>query len=77
MWLYNVGGHEVIAINNEYANRRTNLPYEGEAAGTPQGLEDVRLLQGIQGVTVIEVAADDRGRYKIVVDSPFNRRIDH
>ena len=77
MWLYNIDGSEVIAVNNEYANRRTNLPYEGDAAGTPQSLDDVRIFQGIQGVTIIEVAPDDSGQYKIVVDSPYNRRIDH
>ena len=83
MWLYNIDGHEVIAVNNEFANRGTNLPYkgtyapEGSAAGTPQDLDGVRLFQGIQGVTVFEVAPDDSGQYRIVVDSPFNRRIDH
>ncbi|MEQ9694136.1 PhoX family phosphatase [Shimia sp. SDUM112013] len=77
MWLFSIDGREVIAINNEYANRKTNLPYAGDAAGTPQSLEDVRLLQGIQGVTIFEVAPKDGGGYDIVVDSPFNRRIDH
>ncbi|KMW58264.1 putative phosphatase [Candidatus Rhodobacter oscarellae] len=74
MWLYSVDGHELLAVNNEYANRKTNLP---GSEGVPQSLEDVQLLQGIQGVTVLEVAPDDSGAYQIVVDSPFNRRIDH
>ncbi|MEO0864947.1 MAG: alkaline phosphatase PhoX, partial [Pseudomonadota bacterium] len=74
MWLFNIDGHEVMAVNNEYANRKTNLP---ATEGVPQNLEDVQLLQGIQGVTVFEVAAKDDGSYGIVVDSPFNRRIDH
>ncbi|MEL6884417.1 MAG: PhoX family phosphatase [Pseudomonadota bacterium] len=74
MWLFNIDGHEVMAVNNEYANRKTNLP---ATEGVPQNLEDVQLLQGIQGVTVFEVAAKDDGSYGIVLDSPFNRRIDH
>ncbi|MEM9238622.1 MAG: PhoX family phosphatase, partial [Pseudomonadota bacterium] len=77
MWLFSIDGHEVIAVNNEYANRKTNLNYEGDAAGIPQSLEDVQLFQGIQGVTVFEVARVEGGGYEIVVDSPFNRRIDH
>ena len=43
MWLFTIDGREVVAVNNEYANRKTNLPYEGDAAGTPQSLDDVRL----------------------------------
>ena len=77
MWLYNIDGHEVVAVNNEYANRKTNLPYKEDAAGTPQSLDDVLIFQGIQGVTVFEIAPDDSGQHKIVVDSRFNRRIDH
>jgi secreted PhoX family phosphatase len=75
MWLYSIDGHEVIAVNHEYANRETNLP------GNPDGLalnaDDVLKMQRIQGVTVMEVAPKDGGGYGIVVDSPFNRRIDH
>ncbi len=74
MWLYNVDGHEIIAVNNEYANRKTNL---GNEEGVSKSADDVRKLQGIQGVTVFEVAANDDGRYGIVVDSPFNRKVDH
>ncbi|MEP6018445.1 MAG: PhoX family phosphatase [Paracoccaceae bacterium] len=74
MWLYNIDGHEVIAVNNEYANRKTNL---GNEEGVSKSVEDVKKLQGIQGVTVLEVAPQDNGQYGIVVDSPFNRRIDH
>ena len=77
MWLYSIDGREVIAVNNEYANLKTNLPYEGDAAGIPQSLDDVRKLQGIQGVTIFEVAKVEGGGYRMVVDSPYNRSIDH
>ena len=74
MWLYSVDGREVIAVNSEYANLKTNLP---GSEGVPQSAEDVLMLQRIQGVTVMEVAKGDDGKYGVVVDSPFNRRIDH
>ncbi len=74
MWLYSIDGHEVIAVNSEYANREINLPASG---GVPQNADDVLMLQRIQGVTVMEVAPKSGGGYEVVVDSPFNRRIDH
>ncbi|MFD1343836.1 PhoX family protein [Litorisediminicola beolgyonensis] len=74
MWLYSIDGHEVIAVNSEYANLKTNLP---QSEGVPQSADDVLMLQRIQGVTVMEVAPKDGGGYEVVVDSPFNRRIDH
>ncbi len=42
----------------------------------PQSLDDVKILQNMQGVTVMEVAEGADG-WQIVVDSPFNRRIHH
>jgi secreted PhoX family phosphatase len=74
MWLYSIDGHEMIAVNSEYANRKTNLP---NSEGVPQSADDVLMLQRIQGVTIMEVAPKENGEYGIVVDSPFNRRIDH
>ncbi|MFK7868908.1 MAG: PhoX family phosphatase [Roseobacter sp.] len=74
MELFHVDGKEVIAVNSEYANRKTNLP-EAED-GTPRDADDVRLLQNLQGVTVMEVAEGDNG-WEVVVDSPYNRRIHH
>ncbi len=74
MWLFNVDGHELIAVNHEFANRKTNLPQNEKGRAT--SLDNVLKMQRIQGVTVMEVAKID-GTYAIVVDSPFNRRIDH
>jgi secreted PhoX family phosphatase len=39
-------------------------------------LEDVRKLQNLQGVSVMEVTEGENG-WNVVVDSPFNRRIHH
>ncbi len=73
MELFNINGHEVIAVNHEYVNKGTNLPATG---GDVNSAEDVRKLQNLQGVTVMEVARGEAG-WEVVVDSPFNRRIHH
>jgi secreted PhoX family phosphatase len=74
METFSFNGHELIAINHEYTNRGTNLPAAQD--GTPANAEDVRKLQNLQGVTVMEVRESDGG-WNIVTDSPFNRRIHH
>lgn len=67
-------GHQLIAINHEYTNRKTNLPAAQE--GTPANAGDVLKLQNLQGVTVMEVREGDNG-WEVVKDSPYNRRIHH
>jgi secreted PhoX family phosphatase len=67
-------GRQLLAINHEYTNRDVNLAPEQE--GVPASLDDVRKLQNLQGVSVIEVAEGENG-WEIVKDSPFNRRITH
>ena len=74
MELFTLGGRQVIAVNHEYVNPKLNLPQNDK--GTPASSEDVRKLQNLQGVTVMEVAEGEDG-WRIVVDSPLNRRIDH
>jgi len=67
-------GHELIAVNLEYTNRDINLPQS--EGGVPASLDDVRKLQKLQGVTVMEVEQGEGG-WRVVVDSPYNRRITH
>ncbi|MFV0513910.1 MAG: PhoX family protein [Jhaorihella sp.] len=67
-------GHELIAINHEYTNRGTNLPAAQD--GAPVSADDVRKLQNLQGVAVMEIRETEDG-WSIVTDSPFNRRIHH
>jgi len=74
MELFSYQGHELIAVNHEYTNRKTNLPAAQE--GTPASADDVLKLQNLQGVTVMEVAQGENG-WSVVVDSPFTRRIHH
>ena len=72
MELFNIGGRQVIAVNHEYVNPEINLPKEQEEKVKSES--DVRLLQNLQGVTVMEVAETPEG-WAIVKDSSFNRRI--
>lgn len=74
MEFFTVGGRQVIAVNHEYVNPKLNLPQND--GGTPASAEDVRKLQNLQGVTVMEVEEGEDG-WRIIVDSPLNRRIDH
>lgn len=74
MELFVIGGRQVIAVNHEYVNPKINLPHAPE--GKPQSADDVKILQNMQGVTVMEVAEGENG-WQIVLDSPLNRRIHH
>ena len=74
MELFNVDGREILVVNSEYTNNKINLPHLED--GIPASLDDVRILQHLQGVTVMELAQNDDG-WSVVVDSPLNRRIHH
>ncbi|MCT4553208.1 MAG: PhoX family phosphatase [Pelagimonas sp.] len=71
---YVVDGKQLITVNSEYVNPKINLPAASE--GVPQSAEEVKLLQSLQGVTVMEIADTGAG-YDVVLDSPYNRRITH
>ena len=72
MALFMHGRRHILAVNNEYVNRR--IIYGNRASGTPENADDVRKGKAGHGVTVVEVAERD-GRWSIVHDSPYNRRI--
>ncbi|WP_299208608.1 PhoX family phosphatase [uncultured Tateyamaria sp.] len=74
MHLFTVGNKQILAVNNEYANRKTNLPNNAE--GVPASADDVLIFQNLQGVTIMEVAEGNDG-WSVVIDSPYNRRITH
>jgi secreted PhoX family phosphatase len=74
MELFLIGDRQVIAINQEYANRKVNLPQAPD--GVPRDAADVLKLQNLQGVAVMEIAEGENG-WEVVLDSPFNRRITH
>ena len=54
MELFEIGGHQVIAVNHEYANPEVNLPHSVD--GVPATAEEVAKLQNLQGVAVFEIA---------------------
>ncbi|MBW8636953.1 PhoX family phosphatase [Hoeflea sp. WL0058] len=72
MELFVIGGKQVIAVNHEYTNRKTNLPQTAD--GVPRDGQDVLKLQNLQGIAVFEIVENDTG-WTVVLDSPFNRRI--
>ena len=72
MALFDDGGRSVLAVNNEYVNR--SVMYGGAGNGKPQNADDVRKGKAGHGVSVVEIAQSD-GRWSIVIDSPYNRRI--
>ncbi|MEX0371008.1 MAG: PhoX family phosphatase [Tateyamaria sp.] len=75
MELFNIGGGtELLVVNSEYVNTKTNLPENED--GKPASAGDVLRLQNFQGVSVMEVTEGDNG-WEVVVDSPYNRRIHH
>lgn len=74
MELFVIGDKQVIAVNHEYVNPKINLPHTED--GKPQSAGDVKKLQNLQGVAVMEVEEGDNG-WHVVVDSPLNRRITH
>jgi len=74
MELFEVGDKQLIAVNHEYVNPKINLPNNEDGKATSS--ENVRKLQNLQGVSVMEVEETGEG-WKVVVDSPYNRRIHH
>lgn len=72
MALFVIDGRTVLAINNEYANR--SIMYHANETKLPESPEDAKKGMAAHGVSVIEVAETD-GKWGIVKDSPYNRRI--
>ena len=88
MEAFTMDGRQLIAVNHEYVNPEVNLPQnmaeetaeDGTRSMVPSGMpetaDQVRILQNMQGVTIMEVAEGPDG-WQIVTDSPYNRRIHH
>lgn len=74
MELFLIGDKQVLVVNHEYANTKTNLP--NHVDGKAGSAEDVLKLQNLQAIAVVEVAEGEDG-WSVVVDSPFNRRLTH
>ena len=65
------GNRGLLCINHEYG---TNFHVFGENR-LPNSLEEVRRSQHVHGVSVVEIAEDNGGKWDVVLDSPYNRRI--
>ena len=72
MALFQVGGRNLLAVNNEYVN--LGIIYGGAGDGAPHTADDVRKGKAGHGISVVEIARHD-GMWSIVKDSPYNRRI--
>jgi len=72
MALFANQGRYILAVNNEYTNRK--IIYGNRETGLPENADDVRKGKAAHGVSVMEIAQTD-GKWGVVVDSPFNRRI--
>ncbi len=72
MSLFAHRGRTILAANNEYVNR--SIIYGNRASKLPETADDVRKGKAGHGVSVVEITRRD-GRWGIVQDSPYNRRI--
>ena len=72
MELFAHQGRTILAVNNEYTN--LNVMYGNREGGVPMNADDAIKGKAAHGVTVCEIARVD-GRWQVVVDSPYNRRI--
>ncbi len=65
-------GRQILAVNNEYVNRR--VFFGNRVSGLPENANDVRKGQAAHGISVVEID-QVRGRWSVVKDSLYNRRI--
>ena len=72
MAVFDDGGRTILAVNNEFVNRR--IMFGGVGLGVPETADDVRKGKAGHGVSIVEIAQRN-GRWSIVLDSPYNRRI--
>ncbi len=72
MSLFTSGNRHVLAVNNEYTNR--SIIYGNRQTKLPEGADDVRKGKAAHGVSVMELR-NNGGRWSVVKDSPYNRRI--
>ncbi|MCP5368373.1 MAG: PhoX family phosphatase [Hyphomicrobiales bacterium] len=72
MYLFSYRGRSILTVNNEYVN--VPIIYGNRDSKKPETADDVRKGKAGHGITVMEIALKD-GKWGIVKDSPFNRRI--
>ena len=72
MAFFRVNDRNLLVVNNEYCNR--NIIFGNRASELPENDDDVYKGLAAHGVSIVEVDVRS-GRWEIVLDSPYNRRI--
>ena len=72
MALFDHGGRYVLAVNNEYANN--DIMHGNRDSKKPETDDDIRKSKAAHGMSIFEIA-NKNGRWSIVKDAPYNRRI--
>lgn len=72
MAMYSKNGRSIMAINNEYVN--LNIINGNRASGRPENVDDIRKSKAGHGISVVEIE-EKRGKWSIVKNSSYNRRI--
>ena len=74
MWLYNDARRPERTRGQQRVHEPQDQSMAGRGAAAPENADDVRKGKAAHGVSVVEIAEND-GKWSIVVDSPYNRRI--
>ena len=72
MYVFSRGGRHVLAVNNEYTNN--DIIHANRQSKKPEAPDDFRKSKAAHGISVAEISQQD-GKWSIVKDSSFNRRI--
>ncbi|MEM7523113.1 MAG: PhoX family phosphatase [Pseudomonadota bacterium] len=72
MELFQVGDSTIIVVNNEYTNR--SVLWSNRPDGKPASDDDILKGKMAHGLTIVEVD-DAGGKWEVVKDSAFNRRV--
>lgn len=73
MSIFTRDGRTVMAINNEYTNRK--IIWGNRPESKPADADDIEKGMMAHGVSIFEVARDEAGNWRVVKDSDLNRRI--
>lgn len=72
MSLFQDGDKNILVSNNEYVNR--SIIYGNRESKKPETADDVNKGMAGHGITVAEITQKE-GKWGVVIDSPYNRRI--
>jgi secreted PhoX family phosphatase len=72
MSLFQDDDHSILVVNNEYIN--TDIFHGNRASKGPENADDIRKSKAAHGVSVFEID-NASGKWKIVKDAKYNRRI--